>query len=80
MPLLAAARRGDAAARSVAATEAGRRRVDAMRVDFDRVIDAERRAVASAQQRVSDVAQRAAAAAVIGSLAPSYSSASMPGT
>ncbi len=64
-PLVAAARRGDAAARSVAATEAGRLRVDAMRADFDRVIDAERRAVSSAQEQVSDVAQRAAAAATI---------------
>jgi len=65
VPLLAAARRGDPSARSVAATEAGRRRVDAMRADFDRVIAAERRAVSRAQERVSDVAQRAAAAAVI---------------
>jgi signal transduction histidine kinase len=65
VPLLDAARRGDPSVRSVAATEAGRRRVNAMRTDFDRVIEAERRAVARAQERVSDVAQRAAAAAVI---------------
>ena len=65
VPLLAAARRGEASARSVAATEQGRLRVNAMRADFDRVIEAERGAVGSAQQRVSSVAQRAAAAAVI---------------
>jgi hypothetical protein len=42
-PLLQAARRGDPAARSVAATLDGKRRVDAMRVQFDAFIATERR-------------------------------------
>src|SRR6266508_2106323 len=42
VPLVNAARRDPAAARSVAATDEGRRRIDAIRVEFDRFVATER--------------------------------------
>jgi len=69
-PLLEAARRGDPAARSVAATADGKRRVDAMRVEFAAFTAAERR-LAQAQQGRSDEAARRAVVAAVGGLAVS---------
>jgi signal transduction histidine kinase/CHASE3 domain sensor protein len=69
-PLVQAVRRGDPAARNVAATLDGKRRVDAMRADFDAFIETERR-LAQAQQRRSDQAARRAVAAAVGGLAVS---------
>jgi signal transduction histidine kinase len=66
-PLVQAVRRGDPAARSVAATMEGKRRVDAMRVGFDAFIATERR-LAQARQGQSDQAARRAVAAAIGGL------------
>jgi signal transduction histidine kinase len=65
VPLVKAARRGDPSARSVAATEAGRRRVDAMRATFDRLIAAERAIDARSKASADSAARRASAAAVI---------------
>jgi signal transduction histidine kinase len=65
VPLVNAARRGDPLARSVAATEEGRRRVDAMRATFDRLIDAERRIDARSKARADTAARRASVAAVV---------------
>jgi CHASE3 domain sensor protein len=69
-PLLRAVRRGDPAAREVAATREGKRRVDAMRAEFDAFIATERR-LAQAQQGRSDEAARRAVAAAVGGLAVS---------
>jgi CHASE3 domain sensor protein len=69
-PLLRAVRRGDPAAREVAATREGKRRVDAMRAEFDTFIATERR-LAQAQQGRSDEAARRAVAAAVGGLAVS---------
>jgi signal transduction histidine kinase/CHASE3 domain sensor protein len=66
-PLLRAARRGDPAARGLATTLDGKRRVDAMRAQFDTFIATERR-LAQAQQERSDAAARRAAAAAVGGL------------
>jgi signal transduction histidine kinase len=66
-PLLEATRRADPAARSVAATAEGKRRVDAMRVDFDAFIATERR-LAQAQEGRSDAAARRAVVAAVGGL------------
>jgi signal transduction histidine kinase len=65
-PLVDAARRGDPSARSVAATSAGKRRVDAMRADFDVLISAERRAAARSEASVADEARRTGVAALFG--------------
>jgi signal transduction histidine kinase len=65
VPLVKAARRGDPSARSVAATEAGRRRVDAMRATFDRLIAAERATDARSKASADSAARRASAAAAI---------------
>jgi len=69
-PLVEAVRRGDPAARNVAATLDGKRRVDAMRAGFDAFIETERR-LAQAQQARSDQAARRAVAAAAGGLAVS---------
>jgi signal transduction histidine kinase len=70
IPLVTTARRDPAAARTVAATEEGRRRVDAIRAEFDRFVETERGLVAARQQR-SDAAARRAAVAAAGGLAGS---------
>jgi len=71
VPLVTAARRDPAAARTVAATDEGRRRMDALRTEFDRFVASER-GLAAARQRRSDAATRraivAAAAGLGGSI------------
>ena len=65
-PLVATARRDPAAARTVVVTDEGRRRMDAIRAEFDRFLTAER-GLAAARERRSDAAtQRAIAAAAAG--------------
>jgi len=70
IPLVDAARRHPASARTVAATEEGKRRVDAMRVEFDGVVTAESGLAAVRQER-SDAAARRAIIAASGGLAGS---------
>ncbi|MDQ1733464.1 MAG: hypothetical protein QOK10_3623 [Pseudonocardiales bacterium] len=65
LPLVNAARRGDPSAASVASTEAGKRRVDAMRANFDRLIGAERRIDARSRASAETDAGRASTAAAI---------------
>jgi signal transduction histidine kinase len=71
VPLVTAARRDPAAARTVAATDEGRRRMEALRGEFDRFVASER-GLAAARQRRSDAATRraivAAAAGLGGSI------------
>jgi signal transduction histidine kinase len=66
VPLVNAARRDDPSARSVAAADAGKKRVDAMRREFDGLIAAARRIDASSRARADSAARRASAAAVVG--------------
>jgi CHASE3 domain sensor protein len=70
VPLLEATRRGDPTARSVASTADGKRRVDAMRVQFNAFTTTERR-LALVQERRSDAAARRAVVAAVGGLAVS---------
>jgi signal transduction histidine kinase/CHASE3 domain sensor protein len=70
VPLVAAARRDLASARTVAATETGRMRVDAMRLEFDRLIGSEQ-SVALTRQERSDAAVSRAIGAAVGGLAGS---------
>jgi signal transduction histidine kinase len=63
VPLIAAARRGDAAAISVETTAEGKRRIDAMRADFDAFIGTERRIAAARADTSDDAARRAVIAA-----------------
>jgi CHASE3 domain sensor protein len=70
VPLVAAARRDPASARTVAATDEGRRRVDAIRADFDGLMAVERGLAASRQDR-SNAAARRAILATLGGLAGS---------
>jgi len=70
VPLVNAARRGDAFARSVSAAAEGKRRVDAMRADFDRLLLAERRDSATSQASADTAAWRSMVA-VTGGLAGS---------
>jgi len=67
VPLVTAARRDPPAARTVAATEEGKRRIDAIRAEFDHLIAAER-GLAAARQRSSDAATRRAIVAAAGGL------------
>src|SRR6266508_4276992 len=64
--LVAAARRDPAAARTVAATQEGKRRVDAMRGEFDRLIGTEQGLAVARQQRAQGAARRAIGAAAGG--------------
>jgi signal transduction histidine kinase len=66
IPLVATARRDPAAARTVAATDEGRQRIDAIRTEFDRFLTAERDLAAARERRSDAAAQRAIAAAAIG--------------
>jgi signal transduction histidine kinase/CHASE3 domain sensor protein len=66
VPLVNAARQGSAAARSVAATEEGKRRVDALRAEFGRFQDTERTRLNARQRRDDRNAARAATTAGIG--------------
>jgi len=70
VPLVAAARRDPASARTVAATLEGKRRVDAIRAEFDQLMATERDLAAARQQR-SEAAARRAIAAAAGGLAGS---------
>jgi CHASE3 domain sensor protein/GAF domain-containing protein len=67
IPLMGSARRGDPAARNVATTLDGKRRVDAMRARFDAFIATEH-GLAQAQEDRSDQAARRAVAAAVGGL------------
>jgi signal transduction histidine kinase len=66
VPLVDAARRGDPSARSVSTAAAGKRRVDAVRVEFDRLLDAQRRISADSTATADSAARRASAAALAG--------------
>ncbi|MCW3016723.1 MAG: Histidine kinase [Solirubrobacterales bacterium] len=66
VPLVAAARRGDPSARSDATTLAGKRRVDAIRGQFDRLIATERALGAARQDRSITTARRAVLIATAG--------------
>lgn len=70
VPLVAAAWRDPASARTVADTGEGKRRVDAMRLEFDRLIGTEQDLAAARQER-SDAAARRAIGAAAGGLAGS---------
>jgi signal transduction histidine kinase len=67
VPLVTAARRDPAAARTVAATDEGKRRMDALRAEFDRFVASER-GLAAARQRRSDAATRRAIVATAAGL------------
>jgi signal transduction histidine kinase len=67
VPLVDAARRGDPAASGFPKTLEGKRRVDALRVEFDRFIATERR-LAQVRQERADGAARRAVLAVVGGL------------
>ena len=64
-PLVDAARRGDASARSVQQAVVGKRRVDAFRVEFDELIGVERRADSRSRSSAETAARRASAAAAV---------------
>jgi CHASE3 domain sensor protein len=66
LPLVATARRDPASARTVAATDEGTRRVDAMRAEFDRLVETERGLSAARQERATAAAARASIAAAGG--------------
>jgi signal transduction histidine kinase len=66
VPLVNAARRNEPSARSVAATDEGRRRVDALRAEIGHFSEAERRSVAARQDEVDAAARRAGFVATTG--------------
>jgi signal transduction histidine kinase len=66
VPSINAARNDPAAARTAAATDEGKRRVDAMRLVFDELIQAERELSVAQQAHSDTVARRAVIAAVTG--------------
>jgi signal transduction histidine kinase len=66
IPLVAAAHRDPAAARSEAATDEGRRRTDAIRTEFDQFVATEQQLAAAREQRSDAVASRAMIAAAAG--------------
>jgi signal transduction histidine kinase len=66
VPLVKAARRGDASTRSVAATEEGERQMDSLRSRFDRFKQHERDIVAALQDRVGRDSRRAVSGATAG--------------
>jgi signal transduction histidine kinase len=66
VPLVNAARGGHASARSAAALEEGKRRVDAIRVRFDRFVDAERALFAARETHADGDAGRAILVATVG--------------
>jgi signal transduction histidine kinase len=70
VPLVNAARRGEPFARSVSAAAEGKRRVDAIRADFDRLLGAARRDFAK-RDASADAAARRAYVAAAGGLAGS---------
>ena len=66
LPLVNAVRRGESSAGSVAATEEGRRRVEAIRAQFQRFRETERDILNRRQERDDANAERAVIAAIIG--------------
>jgi signal transduction histidine kinase len=66
VPLVKAARQNNPAARSIAATAEGKRRVDALRRSFDRFKSVERALLAKRQRRDDTNAGRAVTAATVG--------------
>jgi signal transduction histidine kinase len=66
LPLLAAMRRGEPSARSVAATTEGKQRVDALRAGFASFRTTERARLGDRQERADDAASRAVAAGIVG--------------
>ena len=66
IPLVATARRDPAAARTPAATDQGRERMDAIRAEFDRFVAAERGLAAARERRSDAAAARAIVAAAVG--------------
>jgi signal transduction histidine kinase len=66
LPLVNAVRRGESSARSLAATEEGKRRVDAIRAQFRRFREAERDILDRRQERDDANAERAVIAAIVG--------------
>jgi signal transduction histidine kinase/CHASE3 domain sensor protein len=66
IPLVAAVRRNSPAARSIATTEEGRRRIDALRTQFDRFKSTERDLLIRRQRRDDRNAGRAVAGATVG--------------
>jgi signal transduction histidine kinase len=66
IPLVAAARRNPASARTVPVTEEGKRRVDAIRAQFDDLMAAEHDLLAARQERSDAAARRASIATASG--------------
>jgi signal transduction histidine kinase len=66
VPLVAAARRNNPSAKSLATTAEGRRRIDALRLEFDEFERAERELVARGHVRTEDASNRAIIAAAVG--------------
>jgi signal transduction histidine kinase len=66
VPLVATARRDPAAARTVAVTTEGKRRVDAIRAEFDRFVAAENQLAGLRQAQAEAADRRASAAAAMG--------------
>jgi signal transduction histidine kinase len=66
VPLVESAQRDPASARTVAATEAGKRRLDAIRAEFDRFVATEEDLAAGRQAQSDAVTNRAVAAAAVG--------------
>jgi signal transduction histidine kinase len=66
IPLIAEARRDPAAAATVAATDEGRRRMDAIRDEFTSLLAAERSTAAARERRADAAAARAIVAAAVG--------------
>jgi signal transduction histidine kinase len=66
LPLVDAVRRGDASARSLDNTLAGKRRVDALRAGLHSFREAERARLSARDADVDEAARRATAAAVVG--------------
>ena len=63
---MTAARRGDASARTADSLDEGRRRVDAIRRQFDVFMAAERRSFAAREKRADADARRAIVVATVG--------------
>jgi signal transduction histidine kinase len=66
VPLVDAARRGDRSTRTVAAAAAGKSRADALRIEFDQLLAAERRVSTEANASADSAARRTSAATGIG--------------
>jgi signal transduction histidine kinase len=66
VPLVKAARRDEAAARSIVVTAEGKRRVDALRDEFDRFATVERALLTSRQESADADARRAIVAGAVG--------------